>query len=85
MTREHRGHYRLDNREPVAATPGVAGGYQLGAGASLPPLQLEDDEALAVSIGLGIVTRGPTPYDGDAEVRLDGDVVEELEAVLAAL
>ena len=35
--------------------------------------------------GLGIVTRGPTPYDGDAEVRLDGDVVEELEAVLAAL
>ena len=35
--------------------------------------------------GLGIVTRGPTPYDGDAEVRLDGDVVEDLEAVLAAL
>lgn len=37
---------------PVEATSGVAGGYQLGAGASLPPLLLEDDEALAISIGL---------------------------------
>src|SRR6187551_2049736 len=37
---------------PVEATPGVAGGYQLGAGATLPPLLLEDDEALAISIGL---------------------------------
>jgi NAD-dependent deacetylase len=34
---------------------------------------------------LAIVTKGPTPYDGDAEVRLDGDVVADLEAVLAAL
>lgn len=37
---------------PVRATPGVAGGYQLAAGAALPPLQLDDDEALAVSVGL---------------------------------
>jgi NAD-dependent deacetylase len=34
---------------------------------------------------LAIVTQGPTPYDGDAEVRTDGDVVADLEAVLAAL
>ncbi len=34
---------------------------------------------------LALVTEGETPYDGDAEVKLDGDVVEELEAVLAAL
>jgi NAD-dependent deacetylase len=34
---------------------------------------------------LVLVTQGPTPYDGDAEVKLDGDVVEELQAVLAAL
>lgn len=34
---------------------------------------------------LAIVTQGPTPYDRDASVKLDGDVVEELEAVLAAL
>jgi hypothetical protein len=34
---------------------------------------------------LAIVTQGSTPYDRDAEVRLSGDVVGELEAVLAAL
>jgi NAD-dependent deacetylase len=34
---------------------------------------------------LAVVTQGPTPYDGDASVRMDGDVVEDLEAVLAAL
>jgi NAD-dependent deacetylase len=34
---------------------------------------------------LALVTRGPTPYDRDAEVKLDGDVVQELKAVLEAL
>ena len=34
---------------------------------------------------LALVTQGPTPYDSDAEVKLEGDVVEELRAVLAAL
>jgi NAD-dependent deacetylase len=34
---------------------------------------------------IAIVTKGPTPYDADAAVRLDGDVVEELESLLAAL
>jgi NAD-dependent deacetylase len=34
---------------------------------------------------LALVTAGPTPYDADAVVKLDGDVVDELEAVLAAL
>ena len=34
---------------------------------------------------LALITQGPTPYDRDAEVKLDGDVVEELQAVLAAL
>jgi NAD-dependent deacetylase len=32
-----------------------------------------------------LITQGLTPYDGDAEVKLDGDVVTELLAVLAAL
>jgi predicted DNA-binding transcriptional regulator YafY len=41
---------------PVHACSGVAGGYQLGAGASLPPLHLADDEALAVVIGLRTAT-----------------------------
>ena len=34
---------------------------------------------------LALVTQGATPYDADADVKLDGDVVRELEAVLAAL
>jgi len=34
---------------------------------------------------LAIVTMGPTPYDAEADVRLEGDVVEELEALLGAL
>ena len=34
---------------------------------------------------LGIVTKGETPYDGDAELKLEGEVDEELDALLAAL
>jgi NAD-dependent deacetylase len=40
---------------------------------------------LAAGGRMVLVTQGPTPYDGDAEVKLDGDVVDELRAVLAAL
>jgi predicted DNA-binding transcriptional regulator YafY len=41
---------------PVHASPGVAGGYRLGAGAALPPLLLDDDEAVAVAVGLRTAT-----------------------------
>jgi NAD-dependent protein deacetylase/lipoamidase len=34
---------------------------------------------------LVLITQGPTPYDADADVKLDGDVVTELTAVLDAL
>jgi NAD-dependent deacetylase len=34
---------------------------------------------------IAIVTIGPTPYDSEAAVRLEGDVVEELEALLRQL
>jgi NAD-dependent protein deacetylase/lipoamidase len=34
---------------------------------------------------IAVITKGPTPFDGDATVRLDGDVVADLDAVLAAL
>jgi predicted DNA-binding transcriptional regulator YafY len=37
---------------PVEATRGSAGGYRLGAGGKLPPLLLDDEEAVAVAIGL---------------------------------
>lgn len=38
---------------PVSATRGVAGGYRLGAGSALPPLLLDEDEAVAVAVALG--------------------------------
>ncbi|MER6007527.1 YafY family protein [Nonomuraea angiospora] len=37
---------------PVGSTSGTAGGYRLGAGAALPPLLLDDEEAVAVAVGL---------------------------------
>lgn len=37
---------------PVDANPGVTGGYRLAAGAHMPPLLLDDEEAVAVAIGL---------------------------------
>jgi len=41
---------------PVHSTPGTEGGYQLGSGATLPPLLLDDDEAVAVALGLRTAT-----------------------------
>ena len=43
---------------PVSSSTGVAGGYQLDAGARLPPLLLDDEEALAVAISLRTVAAG---------------------------
>lgn len=40
---------------------------------------------LAAGGQVALVTVGPTPYDGDAVVKLDGDVADELPAVVAAL
>jgi len=47
--------------------------------AALPALTLETDGRLA------IITKSPTPYDGEAELKLSGEVDDELSAVLAAL
>lgn len=47
-----------DLEYPVHATSGTAGGYQLGPGASLPPLLLDDDEAVAVAISLRTAASG---------------------------
>ncbi|MFD3542807.1 helix-turn-helix transcriptional regulator [Streptomyces sp. NPDC058662] len=37
---------------PVEATLGAEGGYRLGAGAAMPPLLLDDEEAVAIAVGL---------------------------------
>ncbi len=41
---------------PVHGEPGPAGGYHLGAGADLPPLLLDDGEAVAVTLGLRLAS-----------------------------
>src|SRR5580704_15569732 len=41
---------------PVTAHPGVDGGYQLAPGAALPPLVLDDEEAVALAVGLRLAT-----------------------------
>jgi predicted DNA-binding transcriptional regulator YafY len=54
---------------PVHSTSGVAGGYQLGAGATLPPLLLDDDEAVAVALGLRTSAVGGVSGLEEASVR----------------
>jgi NAD-dependent deacetylase len=34
---------------------------------------------------VAVITKGPTPFDGDASVRMDGDVVADLDALLNAV
>ena len=54
---------------PVAAHRGLAGGYQLAAGAALPPLVLDDDEAVALTIGLRAAAQGPVAGIQESSVR----------------
>ena len=63
---------------PVNAVPGVAGGYRLGAGASLPPLLLDDDEAVAVALSLRTAAAHAVTGIGEASVR----ALAKLEQVL---
>ncbi|MFI5607999.1 helix-turn-helix transcriptional regulator [Amycolatopsis sp. NPDC051903] len=65
---------------PVHATPGVAGGYRLGAGAALPPLLLDDDEAVAVAVGLRTAANGTVSGIEETSVR----ALAKLEQVLPA-
>lgn len=63
---------------PVHATPGVAGGYRLGAGAALPPLLLDDEEAVAVAVGLGRAAGGGVAGIEETSIR----ALAKLEQVL---
>jgi predicted DNA-binding transcriptional regulator YafY len=63
---------------PVHATRGPIGGYRLEAGATLPPLLLEDDEAVAVAIGLRSATGGAVAGIEETSLR----ALAKLEQVL---
>lgn len=63
---------------PVNSTSGAAGGYQLGSGATLPPLLLDDDEAVAVAVGLRTAASGTVTGIEEASVR----ALSKLEQVL---
>jgi predicted DNA-binding transcriptional regulator YafY len=54
---------------PVDATPGPAGGYRLGVGATLPPLLLDDEEAVAVAVGLRSAAGGTVGGIEETSVR----------------
>jgi len=63
---------------PVEATPGTGGGYRLAAGAHLPPLLLDDDEAVAIAVGLRAAAGASIEGMEDASVR----ALAKLEQVL---
>jgi NAD-dependent deacetylase len=57
----------------------------VGSSLEVHPVAGLPEITLAAGGEVVIVTRGPTPYDDVASVKLDGDVVEELDAVLECL
>lgn len=63
---------------PVDALSGPAGGYRLQAGTAMPPLLLEDDEAVAIAVGLSGVVSAPITGIEEISVR----ALVKLEQVL---
>ncbi|MBF6145380.1 helix-turn-helix transcriptional regulator [Nocardia nova] len=45
---------------PVHAERGAVGGYRIGQGKTMPPLLLDDDEAVAVAVAIGLAEDGST-------------------------
>jgi predicted DNA-binding transcriptional regulator YafY len=67
---------------PVEATPGVLGGYRLGVGAAMPPLLLDDDEAVAVAVGLRTAASGMVDGIEETSVRALAKVEQMLPSRL---
>ena len=65
---------------PVESLTGPAGGYTLRAGTAMPPLLLDDDEAIAIAVGLRTAARASVTGIEDAAVR----ALVKLEQVLPA-
>jgi predicted DNA-binding transcriptional regulator YafY len=65
---------------PVESMTGPAGGYQLRAGTAMPPLLLDDDEAIAIAVGLRTAAGGSVTGIEETAVR----ALVKLEQVLPA-
>ncbi|HJR39819.1 MAG TPA: YafY family protein [Nocardioidaceae bacterium] len=61
---------------PVDAVRGTAGGYQLQAGAALPPLLLDDEEAVAIAVGLRAAAGGMVAGIEETSVRALSKIVQ---------
>ncbi len=67
---------------PIQAQRGVAGGYQLAAGTALPPLVVDDEEAVALALGLQAAAQGAVEGIAEASVRALAKVVQVMPARL---
>ncbi|MEX3651395.1 YafY family protein [Mycolicibacterium fortuitum] len=65
---------------PVQASKGQGGGYQLGAGAALPPLLLDPDEAVAMAVCLRLAAGGSVAGVGESALR----ALSKLDQVMPA-
>jgi predicted DNA-binding transcriptional regulator YafY len=65
---------------PVESLSGPAGGYRLRAGTAMPPLLLDDDEAIAIAVGLRTAARASVTGIEETAVR----ALVKLEQVLPA-
>lgn len=59
---------------PVDASRGGLGGYQLGAGAELPPLLLDDEEAVAIVLALSVAQASGVSGTEEASARALGKI-----------
>jgi predicted DNA-binding transcriptional regulator YafY len=67
---------------PVQAERGVDGGYQLAAGAALPPLVLDDEEAVALVVGLQAAAHSTVAGVAESSVRVLAKVVQVMPPAL---
>lgn len=63
---------------PVEATRGVTGGYRLVGGTAVPPLQLDDDEAVAIAVGLRVAAGHAVDGVEESSVRALAKVLQVL-------
>jgi predicted DNA-binding transcriptional regulator YafY len=67
---------------PIEAQRGVDGGYELAAGATLPPLTIDDEEAVALAVGLQAAAQGAVEGIAESSVRVLAKVVQVMPARL---